>query len=86
MVTHEALGDPVFERVEADHHQAAARRQQFDALRQDQRQLFKLLVDVNPKSLEGARPYVREAIAAVIEGKPVTTAQTRAYGCSVKYR
>jgi peroxiredoxin len=32
-----------------------------------------------------ARNYVREALAEVKAGKPVTTASTRAYGCSVKY-
>ena len=32
-----------------------------------------------------ARNYVTEALAAVAAGKPVPTATTRAYGCSVKY-
>ena len=32
-----------------------------------------------------ARNYVTEALAAVAGGKPVPTATTRAYGCSVKY-
>jgi hypothetical protein len=32
-----------------------------------------------------ARNYVREAIAAVAAGKAMSPAQTRAYGCSVKY-
>jgi hypothetical protein len=40
----------------------------------------------NPKDVDGARNYVREAITAVSEGKPVPTASTRPYGCSVKYR
>lgn len=38
------------------------------------------LADVGP-----ARNYVREALAAVKDGKSVATAATRAYGCSVKY-
>jgi len=33
-----------------------------------------------------ARPYVREALAALRDGKPVSApASTRAYGCSIKY-
>lgn len=32
-----------------------------------------------------ARPYVREALDALSSGKPVATASTRPYGCSVKY-
>ncbi len=30
--------------------------------------------------------YVREALDAALSGKPVTTATTRPYGCSVKYK
>lgn len=33
-----------------------------------------------------ARNYVREAVQALLDGKPVEVAQTRPYGCSVKYR
>ncbi len=39
----------------------------------------------SPASIKGARPYVREAIDALAAGKPVTTASTRPYGCSIKY-
>lgn len=35
-------------------------------------------------SLQGARPYVREALVAIAAGQAVKTASTRAYGCSVK--
>lgn len=35
--------------------------------------------------LKGARNYVREAMEAVLAKKPVATAQTKAYGCGVKY-
>jgi peroxiredoxin len=35
--------------------------------------------------LKSARNYVREAVEAVLAKKPVTTAQTKAYGCGVKY-
>lgn len=40
----------------------------------------------NPKDVKGARNYVREAMAALAEGKPVQVSSTRPYGCSVKYR
>ena len=46
-------------------------------------------IDDKPSSsqrdIKGARNYVREAVSALAEGKPVATAATRAYGCSVKY-
>jgi len=35
--------------------------------------------------IAGATNYVTAAIAEVLEGKPVTTASTKPYGCSVKY-
>jgi peroxiredoxin len=38
-----------------------------------------------PASLNGARNYVREALASVKAGKPVAEAETTPYGCSVKY-
>jgi peroxiredoxin len=39
----------------------------------------------NPADVPKARNYVRDALAAVAAGKPMSPAQTRAYGCSVKY-
>jgi alkyl hydroperoxide reductase subunit AhpC len=39
----------------------------------------------NRADVPTARNYVREALAAVAQGKPVSTASTRPYGCSVKY-
>ena len=35
--------------------------------------------------VEGAENYVSEALTAAMAGKPVQTAVTRPYGCSVKY-
>ncbi len=37
------------------------------------------------KTIKSARPYVREALDALAQGKPIVTASTRPYGCSVKY-
>jgi peroxiredoxin len=37
------------------------------------------------EDVPGARNYVREALDAVLAGKPVKTARTKSYGCSVKY-
>lgn len=44
-------------------------------------------IDNNPSPAGdlGDRNYVREAIDACTTGKPVGTAMTRSYGCSVKY-
>lgn len=46
-------------------------------------------IDDRPSSgrdtLEGAHNYVHAALAEMADGKPVSTAQTRPYGCSVKY-
>ena len=39
----------------------------------------------NPDTLKGARNYVREALDAMLAGKPVPVAETQSYGCSVKY-
>ncbi len=40
----------------------------------------------NPADIPKARSYVKDALAAVAAGKPMTPAQTRSYGCSVKYQ
>ena len=39
----------------------------------------------DPADIAGAKNYVDAALTEVLAGKPVTTAATRAYGCSVKY-
>lgn len=39
----------------------------------------------NPADIATATNHVKVALGEVLAGKPVTTAQTRAYGCSVKY-
>lgn len=39
----------------------------------------------NPADIEGARNYVKEALKALHEGNPVEVAETKPYGCSVKY-
>ncbi len=39
----------------------------------------------SPDTIKTARPYVREALAALRDGKPAATTSTRPYGCSVKY-
>jgi len=39
----------------------------------------------NPADIEGARNYVKEAIKALMDGKTIEVAETKAYGCSVKY-
>ncbi|MGI9172761.1 MAG: thioredoxin family protein [Chthoniobacterales bacterium] len=39
----------------------------------------------NPADLETATNYVKVALDESMAGKPVTTANTRPYGCSIKY-
>lgn len=39
----------------------------------------------NPEDVKTARNYVRTALNEVLAGKPVTTASTTPYGCTVKY-
>lgn len=39
----------------------------------------------NPRTIQGANNYVRAALADISAGRAIATAQTRAYGCSVKY-
>jgi peroxiredoxin len=56
----------------------------------DGRLVYAGAIDDKPTSnvadVAGARNYVKEALAAVADGKPVAVAATRAYGCSVKYK
>jgi peroxiredoxin len=40
----------------------------------------------NPSTIASAKNYVENALTEALAGKPVTTATTRPYGCSVKYR
>lgn len=39
----------------------------------------------NQADIKGARNYVREALDALAEGRPIAVASARPYGCSVKY-
>src|SRR5205085_10563448 len=52
------LDDPVLERMEADHHQPAAGREQRERCAQRLLELLELGVDENPKSLKRARRRV----------------------------
>ncbi|OIN87182.1 MAG: thioredoxin family protein [Alphaproteobacteria bacterium CG1_02_46_17] len=38
-----------------------------------------------PETIEGAKNYVREALASLKAGKPVEMSSTQPYGCGVKY-
>lgn len=40
----------------------------------------------NPDDIAKATNYVRQAVAEVSAGKPISAATTRAYGCSIKYK
>jgi len=39
----------------------------------------------DPDDVKGAKNYVSETLSAALAGRPVPTAYTRPYGCSVKY-
>ena len=39
----------------------------------------------NPADIASATNHVKAALAEALAGKPVSVAQTRAYGCSIKY-
>lgn len=39
----------------------------------------------SPKDVEGSTNYVKAALTEAMAGKPISTATTRAYGCSIKY-
>lgn len=39
----------------------------------------------DPADIATATPYVKSALDELLAGKPVTTAVTRPYGCSIKY-
>jgi hypothetical protein len=39
----------------------------------------------DPEDIRGAENYVSDALTEAMAGKPVATAYTRPYGCSVKY-
>src|SRR6185503_12325267 len=54
LLAHEGLDDPVLERMEAHDREPAFGLEQLHRLWQRHLQLFKLLIDVNPNSLEGA--------------------------------
>ena len=61
----EGLDDAVFERMEADHDQPAARRQQVERRVQALFELLKLGIDENPKSLKCARCRVLARLAGL---------------------
>jgi peroxiredoxin len=39
----------------------------------------------NPADIKTATNYVKQAVGEAVSGKPVSQAQTQAYGCSIKY-
>lgn len=43
------------------------------------------IASANPQDIEKATPYVKLALDQAMAGKPLSQAQTQAYGCSVKY-
>jgi peroxiredoxin len=44
------------------------------------------IVSANPADIKAATNYVKVGLGETLAGKPITAAQTRPYGCSVKYK
>ena len=44
------------------------------------------IASTDPSDINGATNYVRVALNEAMAGKPVSRAQTKAYGCSIKYQ
>lgn len=40
----------------------------------------------DPEDIKTSKNYVKEGLDELLAGKPITTPQTKAYGCSVKYK
>lgn len=40
---------------------------------------------LDPESIKGAKNYVRDAVEALMAGKPVEVTTSKSYGCGVKY-
>ncbi|MEP6826105.1 MAG: thioredoxin family protein, partial [Ramlibacter sp.] len=40
----------------------------------------------NPDDIRKAVNYVKQGLGETLAGKPISTATTRAYGCSIKYK
>ena len=77
----ELLDDAVFERVEADHREPPAEREQLERAGERAAQLAELVVDVHAQRLEGARRR------DVLPGSRVRTARaTSSASCSVRVR
>jgi hypothetical protein len=51
--------------------------------------IYEGAIDSKPSTdaddIQGATNYVKAALEEGMTGKPVSTAQTKAYGCSIKY-
>jgi AhpC/TSA family len=44
------------------------------------------IASANPADIKTATNYVKQGVAELQSGKPISMAQTRPYGCSVKYK
>jgi AhpC/TSA family len=44
------------------------------------------IASANPSDIKGATNYVKQSLGETLAGKPISAAQTRPYGCSVKYK
>jgi peroxiredoxin len=44
------------------------------------------IASANPADIKNATNYIKQSLGETLAGKPISNAQTRPYGCSVKYK
>ncbi len=71
---------------EVAHAYAAARTPEVFLFDADDRLVYQGAPDSDHRDPAAARPYLREALEAILAGRDVTLADTPAVGCTVKYR
>lgn len=71
---------------EVAHAYAAARTPEVFLFDTDHRLAYQGAPDSDHQDPGAARPYLREALDAILEGRDVPLAETPAVGCTVKYR
>src|SRR5690606_9709132 len=83
VLLHEALDDPVFERMKADRAEAAARRQHLERTCEPRLDLRELVIDMNAQCLKGARCRVLAGLASRngVRDDLGETARRRDRGC-----
>ena len=64
----------------------ATRTPEFFLFDKDGKLVYHGALDDNKDAAQASQPYLKDALEAVLAGKPVATAETKAIGCSIKFR